>query len=170
MPVLNSDVARIFNRGADLLEIESANTFRIRAYRNAARTVASLPKRISDMVEAEEPLNDLPGIGKDLAGKIQEIVETGTLSQLEELEEKKPSGLSQLMKIPGLGGKKVYALYKELGVSSVEDLKEKAEKGKVRELAGFGKKTEQKILQEIEEAKDRGQVERIKERGKNAGR
>ena len=86
MPVLNSDVAGIFNRVADLLEIRSANAFRIRAYRNAARTVAGLPKRVSDMVEDGEPLDELSGIGKDLAGKIREIVETGTLSQLRALE------------------------------------------------------------------------------------
>jgi DNA polymerase (family 10) len=110
MPVLNSDVARIFNRVADLLEIESENPYRVRAYRNAARTVTGLPRGVSDMVDAGEALDDLPGIGKDLAGKIREIVDTGTLSQLEEIEEKTPPELSELMKIPGLGAKKVHAL------------------------------------------------------------
>jgi DNA polymerase (family 10) len=152
VPVVNSDLARIFNRLADLLEIGSANAYRVRAYRNAARTVASLPKPVSEMVEAGEALEDLPGIGKDLAGKIKEIVETGTLSLLEEIEKKTPPELSQLMKIPGLGAKRVHVLYKELRVSGVEDLKEKAGKGQIRDLEGFGKKTAQKILQEIEEA------------------
>jgi DNA polymerase (family X) len=154
VPVLNSDVAGIFNRVADLLEIQSANAFRIRAYRNAARTVAGLPKRVSDMVEAGEPLDDLPGIGKDLAGKIKEIVETGTLSKLEALEKETPPELGEVMQIPGLGGKKVAALHKELGISSVQELKEKAQEGQIRNLEGFGKKTEQNILEEIEEAKD----------------
>ncbi len=155
MPVLNNDVAGIFNRMADLLEIQSANPFRIRAYRNAARTVAGLPKRVSDMVEAGESLEDLPGIGKDLAGKIQEIVKTGTLPQLEDLEKQVPPELGKLMQIPGLGGKRVAALHQELGVSSVQDLKEMAQKGQIRNLEGFGKKTEQKILEEIQEARER---------------
>jgi DNA polymerase (family 10) len=155
MPVLNSDVARIFNRVADLLEIESENPYRVRAYRNAARTVTGLPRGVSDMVDAGEALDDLPGIGKDLAGKIREIVDTGTLSQLEEIEEKTPPELSELMKIPGLGAKKVHALYKELSVASIDDLKEKARKGQIRHLQGFGEKTEKNILQEIEEAEGR---------------
>jgi DNA polymerase (family X) len=155
VPVLNSDVAEIFNRVADLLEIRSANPFRIRAYRNAARTVAALPKRVSDMVEAGEPLDGLPGIGKDLAGKIREIVETGSLPQLEDLEEQVPPELGELMQIPGLGGKRVAALHRELGVSSVQDLKQKAQEGQIRNLEGFGKKTEQNILEEIEQAGDR---------------
>jgi DNA polymerase (family X) len=154
VPVLNSDVAEIFNRVADLLEIESSNAFRIRAYRNAARIIAGLQKRVSDMVEAGEALDDLPGIGKDLAGKIEEIVETGTLSQLEELEKRTPPELSEIMKIPGLGGKRVAVLHRELGVSGIQDLKERARKGQIRDLEGFGKKTEQNILQEIEDAKD----------------
>jgi DNA polymerase (family 10) len=160
MPVLNSDVARIFNQMANLLEMESANAFRVRAYRNAARTIASLPKGVSEMVEAGEALDDLPGIGKDLAGKIKEIVETGSLSQLQEIERKTPPELTEVMKIPGLGAKRVYALYKELGVTSVEDLKEKAQNGQIRNLNGFGKKTERKILEEIEEAEGHG--DRIK--------
>ena len=152
MPVLNSDVARIFNRMADLLEMESANAFRVRAYRNAARTIASLPRGVSEMVQAGESLDDLPGIGKDLAAKIKEIVETGSFSQLQEIEKETPPELTEIMKIPGLGAKRVYALYTDLGVTSVEDLREKARKGEVRNLSGFGKKTEQKILDEIEEA------------------
>ena len=152
MPVLNSDVARIFNRMADLLEMESANAFRVRAYRNAARTIAGLPKGVSEMVQAGESLDDLPGIGKDLAAKIKEIVETGSFSQLQEIEKETPPELTEIMKIPGLGAKRVYALYTDLGVTSVEDLREKARKGAVRNLSGFGKKTEQKILDEIEQA------------------
>ncbi len=163
MPVLNSEVAKIFNRLADLLEIESANPFRVRAYRNAARTVSSLPKGVSEMIQAGEDLSELQGIGKDLAGKIEEIVETGALSQIEELEERTPPELSDLMKIPGLGAKKVRALYEELGISSIEDLREKARNGRVRELYGFGKKTEEKILQEIEEGKERDERVKISE-------
>ena len=104
------------------------------------------------MVQAGESLDDLPGIGKDLAAKIKEIVETGSFSQLQEIEKETPPELTEIMKIPGLGAKRVYALYTDLGVTSVEDLREKARKGAVRNLSGFGKKTEQKILDEIEQA------------------
>jgi DNA polymerase (family 10) len=155
MPVVNSDVAAIFNRVADLLEIESANPFRVRAYRNAARIVSGLSKSVSDMIASGEKLEELPAIGKDLAGKIREVVETGTLSQLQELEAEIPPGLGDVMKIPGLGAKRVAVLYHELGISGLEDLKEKARKGDIRDLEGFGEKTERKILEEVEEFQGR---------------
>jgi len=160
MPVQNSDVSDIFNKVADLLEIEGANPFRVRAYRNAARTISSLPRSVSDMIESEENLTELPGIGEDLAGKIKEVVQTGSLAQLEALESSTPSELSRLMKVAGLGPKRVKAIYENLGVVDLKSLKEAAEKGKVRELEGFGKKTEQTILEELEDVEDR--EERIK--------
>jgi DNA polymerase (family 10) len=160
MPVQNSDVSDMFNKVADLLEIEGANQFRVRAYRNAARAVSNLPQNVSDMIESEKDLTELPGIGKDLAGKIKEIVETGSLAQLEELEGKTPSELSKLMKVPGLGPKRVKALNRDLHIASLKELKKAAQHGKVREIEGFGKKTEQAILEELEEAEDK--EERIK--------
>ena len=150
MPVQNSDVSDIFNKVADLLEIEDESPFRIRAYRNAARIIANLPQNVSDRIESESDLTKLRGIGKDLAGKIKEIVETGSLAQLEELEDKTPSGLSQLMKLEGIGPKRVKALNRDLGVTSLKDLEEAARQGKVKELEGFGEKTEQMILEELE--------------------
>ena len=75
MPVYNSDVANIFNQVADLLEIEGANPYRVRAYRNAARTIATLSKSVADMIEEGQDLTELPGVGEDLAGKIEERVE-----------------------------------------------------------------------------------------------
>ena len=83
MPVQNSDVSDIFNKTADLLEIEEANPFRVRAYRDAARVISGLPRTVSDMIKSEKDLTELPGIGKDLAGKIKEIAESGSLAQLE---------------------------------------------------------------------------------------
>lgn len=103
MPIHNSEVAEIFNKVADLLDIEGANQFRVRAYRNAARLVSGLPHSVSNMVRGEQDLSKLSGIGKDLAGKIREIVETGSLEQLKELEGCTSSELSQLMKVEGLG-------------------------------------------------------------------
>ena len=103
MPVQNSDVKDIFNKVADLLDIEGANPFRVRAYRNAARTVSSLPRNVSEMVNSGDDLTELPGIGEDLAGKIKEIVKTGSLAQLEEIQKETPSELDKLMKLEGLG-------------------------------------------------------------------
>jgi len=141
MPVHNRDIAEIFNKVADLLEIEGANQYRVRAYRNAARTIGNLPRSAADMA----------GIGKDLAGKIAEIVETGELEQLNELQERTPADLGEMMGISGLGPKRVRALHQELGINSLDDLKEAAKQQKIREVSGFGAKTEDKILKGIEE-------------------
>ena len=85
MQIHNSDVAEIFNKVADLLEILDENPFRVRAYRNAARTIGGLSQSVAAKVEVEQDLTELPGIGKDLAGKIGEIVKTGRLSQLQDI-------------------------------------------------------------------------------------
>lgn len=147
MPVHNRDIAEIFNKVADLLEIEGANQFRVRAYRNAARTINDLPQSAADMVEKGEDLSKLSGIGRDLAGKIAEIVETGELRQLKELESRLPADLGRMMDIAGLGPKRVQALHANLGINSLDDLKEAAQLEKIREVPGFGIKTEGKILQ-----------------------
>jgi DNA polymerase (family X) len=160
MPVQNSEVRDIFTKFADLLDIEGANEFRVRAYRNAARTVSGLSANISDMVKSGQDLTELPGIGKDLAGKIKEIVDTGTLSQLQETRKKTPQELNKLLKIEGLGPKRVKKLNRKLGITSLEQLKKAAQNGKIQELEGLGKKTEQSILQSIEQ--NQGQEERIK--------
>lgn len=150
MPIHNTDISRIFNQVADLLEISEANPFRVRAYRNAARTVDDQPQSMKTMIEEGEDLSKLSGIGEDLADKIAEIVETGTLKMLEDLESELPGELPELMKVAQLGPKRVAALHKELGIDTLDDLSEAAKKKKVRELEGFGKKTEEKILQELE--------------------
>ncbi|MFP4087116.1 MAG: DNA polymerase/3'-5' exonuclease PolX [Desulfobacteraceae bacterium] len=151
MPVQNADVSEIFNKLADLLDIQGANPFRVRAYRNAARTVTSLPRNVADMIQENKDLSELAGIGKDLAGKIQEIVQTGTLSQLEEVEKETPSELNQLMNVGGLGPKRVKVLYQELRVRNLKELKAAAESQKIRNLEGFGEKTEQQILEELQQ-------------------
>jgi DNA polymerase (family X) len=150
MPVHNADIAEIFNRTADLLEIQGANPFRVRAYRKAARTVGGMSKNVAAMGGDGKGLSELPGIGKDLAGKIEEIIETGKLSQLEALEKEMPNGLHAVLKIPGLGPKKVKVLYDKLNIGGVDDLKKAAENKKIRQLPGFGEKTENDILKEIE--------------------
>ncbi|MFP4049470.1 MAG: DNA polymerase/3'-5' exonuclease PolX [Desulfovermiculus sp.] len=150
MPAHNSDVASMFEELADILEIEGANPFRVRAYRNAARSVSGLSYSLRDLVHQNEDLSQYPGIGQELASKIKEIVETGSLSALEEARQRVSPDLVSLMHIQGLGPKRVKVLHDKLGVNSLADLQQAAAKGKVAELSGFGPKTQKSILQEIE--------------------
>lgn len=145
----NLDVARTLEELADLLEIEGANPFRIRAYRNAVRTVEGLTRPLRAMVEAGEDLSGLPAIGKDLAEHIAELVRTGRMGRLEELAARFPRSLVQLMRLDGVGPKKARKLFDELGVRSVDDLEAALEAGRVEKLDGFGKKSAEKILRAI---------------------
>lgn len=157
MPIHNKQVAEQFGRLADLLEIQGANTFRVRAYRSAAQTVESLPRDAQEMLDDGEDLSELPGIGADLAGKIAEIIENGELALLKETEEQTTAELGEMMRLPGLGPKRVKAIHDALGVESLDQLKEAAENQEVRQLEGFGRKTEEMILREIERRKDHEQ-------------
>ena len=150
MPVHNSDVARIFGEIADLLEIEGANEFRVRAYRDAAQTVTTLSSNIAGMVERGEDLTELPGIGEELAAKIHEIVNTGGLKQLEEIRRRTPPELVNMLDIPGMGPKRVQALYKKADIITIDELQEAAQAQRVRDIEGFGPKTEQSILEVLE--------------------
>jgi DNA polymerase (family 10) len=154
MPVHNAEIAEQFNRLADLLELEDANPFRVRAYRTAARTISGLSHSLAELLAAGEDLSKLPGIGKDLAGKIRTLVETGRLPLLEEVQARTPAALSDLMKIDGLGPKRVKALHQQLHISSFEDLQRAARSGKIRTLAGFGAKTEARILERLDASRD----------------
>lgn len=145
MAVDNAEIAELFNRYADLLEIQDANPFRVRAYRNAARVVGASSRSMSDLVAAGSDLDELPGIGKDLAAKIETIVRTGGLPQLAQLETRVPRALAGLMNLPGLGPKRVRLLYNELGIRSFEDLKRAIRTGALLAIPGFGAKTVQRI-------------------------
>lgn len=147
MPIVNADVAAVFTEIADLLEVQGANAFRVRAYRNAARMLSELGRSVKTLVEQGEDLDALPGIGPDLAGKITEVVATGTCAQLERLRKELPPVITDLLKIPGLGPKRVRALHQELGIQTIEQLHRAAEQGRVRAVHGFGPKTQQQILQ-----------------------
>jgi DNA polymerase (family X) len=150
MPVHNADIAALFDEIADLLEVQGANPFRIRAYRNAARTVGELPQEARALVERGDDLTRLPGIGDDLARKIAEIVSSGHCSLLDRLRKELPPAVTELLKIPGLGPKRVKALYHDLEVQTVEQLYRAARDGRIRALPGFGEKTELNILQAVE--------------------
>lgn len=145
MPVQNAEIAALFTRYADLLEVEDANPFRVRAYRNAARVVGGDSRSMADLLSAGRDLTELPGIGKDLAAKIAVIVATGRLPQLEEAQRRTPGALSDLMQLPGLGPKRVRLLYRELKIRSHEDLLRAVRSGRLAELPGFGPKLVQKI-------------------------
>ena len=149
MAIHNTDISVLFNRMADLLEIEGANPFRVRAYRRAATTVEDLPESVTRYLAEGQKLNALPGIGDDLAEKIKEIVGTGSFRALEEVEARTPSSLATLTALPGLGPKRVHALHEKLGIGTITDLARAAEAGKVRELRGFTAATEAKLLKEI---------------------
>ena len=150
MPVHNADIAAIFERIADLLEIDDANPFRVRAYRNAARTLQGLGREAAELVARGEDLTRLPGIGKDLAAKVEEIVTTGRCRALEKLERKLPPSLGELLQLPGLGPKRVKQLYRELDIHTPLQLARAARDGRLRRLPGFGEKTELRILQALE--------------------
>lgn len=150
MPVHNREIADCFDRLADLLEIEAANPFRVRAYRNAARTVRGYPRAMADLLADGEDLSDLPDIGDDLAGKIETLVESGRLPLLEKVEKRTPKALSELMKIEGLGAKRVKALHEALDIDTIDDLKQAAERGDIRSVEGFGEKSEAKIRKRLE--------------------
>ena len=142
----NPDIARLFDEVADLLEIQDANPFRVRAYRNAARTIRDFPEPIADLVRTgTKDLTDIAGIGDDLAEKITAIVTTGELPLRKQLASKLPAGLLDLLRIPGLGPKRVKLLYKKLKVKSAADLAAALDQGRIQKLKGFGPKMEEKI-------------------------
>lgn len=149
MPVHNADVAAIFNEIADLLELGEANPFRVRAYRSAARVIGDLNRDVVAMVSTGENLSELPGVGDDLAGKIREIVATGSSPLLRQLRKQTPPVLTHLLAVPGLGPKRVQALHRDLHIRTVEQLARAARAGRIRQLPRFGEKTEQHILQAV---------------------
>lgn len=151
MPVHNSSIAKIFQQVADLLEIEGANQYRVRAYRTAARTIETLSRPVSDLIAEEQDLTELEGIGDDMAGKIEEILNTGGLSQLEEIKARTPAGLAKMLKLDGLGPKRVQTIYEALDVNDLEQLEQAAEDEKIRALEGLGAKTEKKILEQLDQ-------------------
>src|SRR6266581_2345371 len=142
----NPDIARVFDEVADLLEIQDANPFRVRAYRNAARTIRDFPEPIAELVRSHtKELTEIPGIGEDLAEKITAIVTTGELPLRKQLAAKLPAGLLDLLRIPGLGPKRVKLLHKKLKVKSATDLAAALAKHRIQKLKGFGPKIEEKI-------------------------
>jgi DNA polymerase (family 10) len=148
----NRDVARILNGMADMLEIKGDNPFRIRAYRRAAQNIEGLAEDVESLI-ARETLEEIPGIGKDLAAKIHEIATTGTFQEYEKLKAQVPSGVVELLKIPGVGPKTAQLFYETKKIDSVARLEAAARAGQLRGLPGIKAKTEENILRGIETLK-----------------
>jgi DNA polymerase (family 10) len=146
MAVHNADIARVFDAIADLLELSDENPFRVRAYRTAARVVGELGLDVAQTLAEGRELPKLPGIGEDLAAKMREIAATGSCKQLEELRRKFPRGITELLTLPGLGPKRVRALHRKR-IGSLAQLERAARAGRLRDIAGFGEKTEARVLE-----------------------
>lgn len=149
--VKNSEIASLFRKIADLLDLKEENPFKVRAYQRAALLIESLPEPLYDIHGSEDrKLTDLQGIGKDLAAKIEELLETGRLAYFEKLKKEVPISLTEILQLEGVGPRKASALYRELGVETVDQLEEAIRAGSVETLEGFARKTAEKILKSIE--------------------
>jgi DNA polymerase (family X) len=144
----NQEIAKIFNDIAEFLELKSENVFRIRAYQRAAQNIDGLAKDVSTL--SDEELIAIPGIGKDLVGKIHEYLEKGTVAKHEELKKEIPAGVLDLLRVPGLGPKKARLLFERLKIKNVSELEKVIKSGKLKGMPGIQKKTEENILQGIE--------------------
>jgi DNA polymerase (family X) len=142
-------VAAVLDEIGTLLELQGANSFRSNAYHNGARALEHLEGDLAEMVEAGT-LSEIPGVGETLREKITTLVKTGALPFYDDLRKKTPAGLLEMLRVGGLGPKKVKALYDELGVDDLDKLKAACEDGRVAKLKGFGAKTQQKVLEGVE--------------------
>src|SRR5437867_10124608 len=143
-----SEIAGILEQIAALLELKGENPFKVRAYTNAARAIETFGGNVPDLQD-EEAVAKIPGIGKSIALKIKELAATGSLKYLEDLRAQFPEAILELFSISGLGAKKIKALYDQLNVSSIEQLRKACEEGRVAELPGFGQTTQQKLCDAI---------------------
>ncbi|MBW3624716.1 MAG: hypothetical protein KY468_15030, partial [Armatimonadetes bacterium] len=150
----NADIADMFEEIADLLEVKGEQSFRVQAYRRAARSVEESATP-AEVLMREHRLEELPNIGEALAAKISEAVMTGQMSFLEDLRKEVPREAHRLMEIPGIGSRTAGRLVRELGVRSIDELEEAAASGRLKQLSGMGEKTVQKILASIQRYKSR---------------
>src|SRR6058998_1951809 len=142
------EIARVLEKIATLLELKDENPFKVRAYTNAARAIETFGGNVPNFQD-EEAVAKVPGIGKSIALKIKELASTGSLKYFEELSAEFPVGIMELFSLPGLGAKKIKALYDRLGIDSIEQLQKACEDGRVAELPGFGQTTQQKLCESI---------------------
>jgi DNA polymerase (family 10) len=148
MPRANDEVAELLREYADLLQITGGDAFRARNYEKAAKSVAGFSGDVSQLDEAG--LQKIAGVGKSIATKIVQYQQTGTISQLDELRVKIPEGVRTMTRIPALGPKRAFQLYTDLGIGSIDELEDAIEEGRLRDLKGFGARSEEKIARGIE--------------------
>jgi DNA polymerase (family 10) len=148
--MINLKIARIFSEIADILEIKGVQ-WKPQAYRRAARTIQALYKDVKQIYKEGgiKELENLPGIGKGLAKKIEEYIKTGKIKEYSKVKKSIPKGVEEFMKIPGMGPKKIKKIYTQLKIKSVKELKSAIKKGKISKLEGFGKKSEREILKSL---------------------
>jgi DNA polymerase (family X) len=154
MPVQNAEIAAIFDQVAELLEIQGESPFRARAYRRAARVIDGLPHSVHRMLSEGRKLSDLPGIGKDLAGKIADIAATGRFELLDTLKKELPAGLGDMAALPGLGPKRIKLLYDKLHVRNLDDLRSVLKSGRLARLKGFGPVGAKKLAAALEKPRE----------------
>lgn len=144
----NKEIARLFEKMADILELKGENVFKINAYRKAARVIGDLSQDLKKR-NREGDLRDIPGVGEGIAKKIKEYLETGKMSKYEQVRKSVPDGLLEIMAIPGMGPKTVALVHKTQGISSIVELEEAVKQGRLCDLPGMGPKKEENILRGI---------------------
>jgi DNA polymerase (family X) len=154
MPVQNAEIAAMFDQAAELLEIAGESQFRVRAYRRAARVIEGQPQSVRSMLSTGRDLSELPGIGKDLAGKIGDIVNTGHFELLDTLKKELPGELGDMAGLPGLGPKRIKLLYDKLKVRNLDDLRRVLKNGRLAELKGFGPVSARKLAAALDKPRE----------------
>ncbi|MBO8158596.1 DNA polymerase/3'-5' exonuclease PolX [Thermosyntropha sp.] len=154
----NRQVADILNRIADILQIKEENPFKIRAYRNAAQSIYYLDEDLRSLYKKDK-IGDVPGVGRAVKGKIEELLEKGSMEYYENLLKEVPQGVLEMLSVPGIGHKMVKLIYEKTGIDNIDDLLKAAEEHRLREIPGIGEKTEENIKKGIEMLKkNRGKV------------
>jgi len=156
----NAEIAAALRELGVLYELDGADRYRVLAYKEAARTVANSPVSVAQLAE-EGRLTELPAVGKTLAGKIETLIETGSIPSADKLKAKFPATLVEVTRVPGLGAKTARRIYDEVGVTSLVELKEAAEQGRLADIKGLGPKTEENILASLEGVTEDGIGERL---------
>ena len=141
----NGEIAEAFEELASLYELDGAVVYRVVAYRNAAKAIREAGVSVAELAK-QGRAEELAGVGKTIAEKIDALLETGSIPSADKLKQRIPSGLVEVTRIPGLGPKRAKLLHDQIGVSSIEDLRRAAESGQLKDVKGFGKKAEENVL------------------------
>src|SRR6266567_836149 len=148
MPKTNEEVEELLGEWAELQQITGRDPYRVRAYEKAARSIGGYSKDLREL--DDKGILAIPNVGKNMLGRIREYLETGTIRELEDLREKVPAGMRELLRIPGLGPKKAILVYEELGTTSISELSDAIAAHKLQGIKGLGAKTEENLLRGIE--------------------